>query len=116
MKILYFVAGVATEAQKELAKKAGAVIRNRNAYHDGDFIEPCDAAMGDMPAAYRLMPIDEHNCEAGTLAKSDVPCVAQVTQVGIPEISTIEPEEPAPIDLPKKRGRPRKSLVDPPAE
>jgi hypothetical protein len=111
LKILYFVAGVATEAQKELAKKAGAVIRNRNAYHDGDFIEPCDAAMGDMPAAYRLMPIDEHNCEAGTLAKSEVPCAAQAL-----EISTIEPEESAPIDPPKRRGRPRKHPVDPPVE
>jgi len=52
MKTLYFVAGFASDKQKELAKKAFANIRNSLIYQKGESLENCDEVMGDIPAEY----------------------------------------------------------------
>lgn len=64
MKTLYFVRGVPTLAQTELAGKAQAKIRNALAYHSGDFIEPCDFVMGDFPIEYGEIPLSEYHGES----------------------------------------------------
>lgn len=50
-KILYFTRDFSAENQA-LAAQHHFVMRNANAYHDGDFIEQCDAVYGDVPQAY----------------------------------------------------------------
>lgn len=55
-KILYFVMGNPTKKQEKEASSMGAVIRNAEAWHDGDFIEQCDAVAGEIPDAYTALP------------------------------------------------------------
>lgn len=53
MKIIWFIKGVATPEQKQLAKEKGFIIRNASAVVDGDFLEQCDAVCGDVPEQYK---------------------------------------------------------------
>ena len=87
MKILYFVKGNPTEAQKELAKKVGAKIRNALAYRDGDFIENCDSVMGDYPTAYSVREASEHHAEAQRITNP--------VKRGRPRKESVEKDEPA---------------------
>ena len=52
MKILWFIKGEITDRHIEQARKEGLIIRSADAYHDGDFIEVCDAVKGDVPKVY----------------------------------------------------------------
>lgn len=59
MKILYFYRGQPTEQEMNDAQKSGAVLRDARAWHQGDFVEQCDAASGrpeNVPAPYRKFP------------------------------------------------------------
>ena len=52
-KVLFFYKGLApTAEERAAAEKAGAVLRSRSAWHEGDFPEPCTAVMGDYPPCY----------------------------------------------------------------
>lgn len=56
MKILYFVkGGVPSAEQKAEADSMKALIRHAN-ITSGDFIERCDAVVGDVPEAYAKFP------------------------------------------------------------
>lgn len=55
-KILFFVPGPVTPEQKAEAQQAGVTLRDPGAWHDGDFVEPCDAVAGDVPAGYAHLP------------------------------------------------------------
>lgn len=70
LKTLYFVDGVPSEKQHELAKKAGAVFRNSGAYTDDDFVEKCAAVMGDIPKAYSEIEKAKEHADAEKLAKA----------------------------------------------
>lgn len=56
-KILYFVKGTSPTTQEAAAAtKLNAVIRSAAAYHEGDFVEACDAVAGCFPNAYSHFP------------------------------------------------------------
>ena len=69
MKTLYFILGVVSDDQKKLAQKASAKIRNSAAYHEGDYIEACDAVMGDVPKGYDGVDRHDLDSQAQKLAK-----------------------------------------------
>lgn len=71
MKTIYFVSGIASAAQIALAKSAGAVIRNSDAYHSGDFIEKCDRVMGSVPGGYDEIARHEADAEALKLIEAE---------------------------------------------
>lgn len=71
MKTLYFIRGVASEDQKALAKTAAAKIRNSAAYHEGDYLEPCDVVMGDIPKGYQGIERHALDSKAQKLMKTE---------------------------------------------
>lgn len=70
-KILYFVMGNPTKKQEKEAASMGAVIRNAEAWHNGDFIEQCDSVAGEVPAAYKHLPAATKKSEAQQGAELD---------------------------------------------
>lgn len=57
MKILFFTRGLPERAELEEAAKAGALLRDCLAWHEGDFTEDCDLVMGkpeNIPKPYRV--------------------------------------------------------------
>lgn len=81
-KILYFVMGNPTKNQEKEAADMGATLRNAEAWHEGDFIETCDAVAGEVPAAYAHFP-KAGTAPAGTEKPkpdaTDVPDVTDAT-------------------------------------
>lgn len=66
MKILYFTRGLPDDAELEEARKNGALLRNRLAWHERDCLESCDLVLGrkeNIPSPYlhlwREKPNDE---------------------------------------------------------
>ncbi|WP_323841587.1 MULTISPECIES: hypothetical protein [unclassified Moraxella] len=51
MKVLYFTDDFSQKNQ-DFAKSHGLTIRNKHAYGQIDFLEPCDAVCGEVPKAY----------------------------------------------------------------
>ncbi len=50
-KILYFTHDF-SDTNRAYAQQHGLTMRNSAAWHESDFIEPCDAVCGDAPEAY----------------------------------------------------------------
>ncbi|NYZ69114.1 hypothetical protein H0A36_24135 [Endozoicomonas sp. SM1973] len=72
MKVLYFIAGPADKQQKQLAKETGALIRDSLAWHSGDYIEQCDAVLGEAPKPYQQFGFHEKQPEALALLGGEV--------------------------------------------
>ena len=51
-QVLYFIFGSPSAEQLKLARDSGAKIRNSEVAGASDYIEGCEAVMGDVPAAY----------------------------------------------------------------
>lgn len=95
MKTLYFIPGVASEDQKALAKKATAKIRNSAAYHEGDYLEPCDAVMGDVPKGYQDIDRHELDSKAQKLAKTEAeidPARSQLISAALAQLDNANDE------------------------
>ncbi|MFB6349477.1 hypothetical protein ACFBZI_08590 [Moraxella sp. ZJ142] len=56
MKILYFTTDF-SDANLAYAKQHGLTVRDGLAYREIDFIETCDKVCGDVPDAYRHLPL-----------------------------------------------------------
>ena len=85
MKMIWFIKGVATPEQKQLAKENGFVIRNASAVVDGDFLEQCDAVCGDIPEQYK--EVEQVDCPKQSIAKPEGPTKKQIqaklTELGV---------------------------------
>lgn len=76
-KILFFVPGPVTPEQKAEASELGLTIRDARAYRQGDYIEPCDAVAGDVPAGYAHFP-EWDGPEAAIVSTGDVLTVPEI--------------------------------------
>ena len=72
-KVLWFIAGAASEDQRKQAKDSGFVIRDSQQVRPDDFIEQCDAVFGDVPASYAAKyPNVEEKAEVIIAASAEI--------------------------------------------
>lgn len=116
-KVLWFISGPATAEQKAQARANGYLIRDAQQYHAGDFIEVCDAVMGDVPADYAdkypAFEVQENELrkeETGEDSKT-AEANAEVTETMAAEDDIFEPEPQVDSEEKPRRGRPSKTVA-----
>ncbi len=92
-QVLYFIFGSPSREQMKLAHDSGAKIRNSEVAAASDYVEDCEAVMGDVPAVYEGVKRHSNDKKALQLSGKSTPkastkSVSKVTSAADDEAGT----------------------------